>query len=338
MQANRICKVAAVQADPVHLDLEATLTKMESLIAEASSNGADLIVFPETFLSAYPAWVPDIYNDKTEEHARYIGRPWFEYWNDYVESSVSPLSDPIRRLCAAALRADAYVVFGMNEKSTGDDGQVQLYNGSTVIGPDGSIIGTRRKLTPVLHEQIYHARGDERDVKLFPSEFGNIGVAHCFENFSPLYKHALASMGEQIHCALWYSLASTGPLVEAAARLHAFEAGVWVVVSVQFNSGVQEKDSSNPTPNWCSQGGSGIVSPTGEFVAGPIYGCETIVYADIDSIHRRALKAAWDPIGRDGRPDVFDFSIRRGARGLGNENVLTHPVSFEEIDAEKTQD
>lgn len=322
MDSPRSCKVAAVQADPVHLDLDATLTKMEGLIAEAAGNGANLIVFPETFLAAYPAWVPDIYNDSAEEHERYIGRPWYAYWNDYVEAAVAVPSEATARIARAAAAANAYVVTGINERSTASDEQVQLYNGSVVFGPDGSIIGKRRKLTPVVHEQIYHARGDERDVKLFPTEFGKIGVAHCFENFSPLYKHALASMGEQIHCALWYSLASTGPLVEAAARLHAIESGAWVVVAAQYNTGAPEKDSAQPGPNWCSQGGSVIVSPAGEFVAGPVYGEETILYADVDPSVRRAIKAAWDPIGREGRPDVFDFSVRRGARGMVSDSPV----------------
>jgi predicted amidohydrolase len=141
-------------------------------------------------------------------------------------------------------------------------------------------------------------------------------------------------MGEQIHCALWYSLASTGPLVEAAARLHAIESGAWVVVAVQYNAGAQEKDSANLEPNWRSQGGSVIVSPAGEYVAGPIYGEETILYADIDPAARRAMKAVWDPIGREGRPDVFDFSIRRGAKGMSSESPLEIPIQLPEADRE----
>lgn len=337
MDIPRSCKVAAVQSEPVNLDLMATLTKMESLIAAAASNGANLIVFPETFLSSYPAWVPDIYNDQGVEHARYIGRPWMEYWNDFIDSAVTVPSDVTARIGRAAAAANAYVVIGINERSTSTDEQVQLFNGSVVIGPDGSIIGKRRKLTPVVHEQIYHGRGDERDVKLFQTEFGKIGVAHCFENFSPLYKHALASMGEQIHCALWYSLQSTGPLVEAAARLHAIESGAWVVVAAQYNAGIQEKDSADPGPNWCSQGGSVIVSPAGEFVAGPIYGEETILYAEINTTVRRAIKAAWDPTGRDARPDVFDFSIRRGAKGSTSDSPTEDPIPLQPADSSESR-
>jgi nitrilase len=53
-------KVAAVQAAPVFLDLEARVAKVLALIEEAAANGARLVVFPEAFLPAWPAWVDEV--------------------------------------------------------------------------------------------------------------------------------------------------------------------------------------------------------------------------------------------------------------------------------------
>src|SRR3972149_11941392 len=51
-------KVACVQAEPVVFDREATIEKLATLAAEAAGEGAELVVFPETFVSVYPssAW------------------------------------------------------------------------------------------------------------------------------------------------------------------------------------------------------------------------------------------------------------------------------------------
>jgi hypothetical protein len=53
MSEPRTVKVAAVQAEPVVLDREATVAKACRLIAETASNGAQLAVFPELFIPTY---------------------------------------------------------------------------------------------------------------------------------------------------------------------------------------------------------------------------------------------------------------------------------------------
>src|SRR5690349_23671882 len=49
--------VACVQAEPVILDRDATIEKLGRLAAEAAGNGAKLLVFPESFIPAYPSSV-----------------------------------------------------------------------------------------------------------------------------------------------------------------------------------------------------------------------------------------------------------------------------------------
>ena len=103
-------------------------------------------------------------------------------------------------------------------------------------------------------------------------------------------------------------------MVEAAARLHAMESGAWVIVSTQYNPEEVWSDGGNDRPKWRSVGGSCIASPAGEFVAGPVYGEETIVYADIDPAARRATKFAWDPVAKDGRRTSTSFGSSTRAR------------------------
>lgn len=50
-------RVAVTQAEPVWLDLEATVEKTCGLIAEAAENGAEVVTFPECWIPGYPAWI-----------------------------------------------------------------------------------------------------------------------------------------------------------------------------------------------------------------------------------------------------------------------------------------
>ncbi len=51
-------KVALIQYDTIMPDIEQNTTMAIKLIREANRNGADLVLFPECFLTAYAA--PDI--------------------------------------------------------------------------------------------------------------------------------------------------------------------------------------------------------------------------------------------------------------------------------------
>jgi nitrilase len=57
LEALEMSKIAVVQTPPVLLDREKTLEKAVTLVGEAAAEGADLVVFPETFIPGYPSWM-----------------------------------------------------------------------------------------------------------------------------------------------------------------------------------------------------------------------------------------------------------------------------------------
>jgi predicted amidohydrolase len=305
---------AAVQATPVYLDKKATTEKACRLIREAGSQGAKLVVFPELFIAMYPLWVPDVFNSDPQEAERYIGRSWYEHWSDYIDEAVEVPGPETAQLGEAAREAEATVVIGVNERDPVFGSGGKLYNTAVVIGPDGALVGRRRKLTPVVHELLYHARGDGSDVRVFDTTIGTLGIGQCFEHLYPPYRYALGARGEQVHCALWYAVSAISHLVDASARQHAMEMGTWVVVSVSYDPEDPAPGPYGDRPAWRSAGGSGIISPWGQYVAGPVYGEETIVCGEVDLNAIRGIKAAFDSTGKDARPDLFDLRVASQAR------------------------
>ncbi len=305
-------KAAAVQAAPVFLDKKATIDKACSLIDEASRNGAQLIVFPEAYIPTYPYWYP-------EGHALW-GR-WVYSWRDLLRNSVEIPSQDTEVLCQAARKAGACVVMGLNERDSLSQGTI--YNTMLFIDRDGTILGSHRKLMPTSHERVFWGRGDGSGLNVFQTHLGRISGLICAEHFMVLPKYALFAQGEQIHCSVWPGApggqgGGLKPSIDAACRCLALEGGVFVIISNGFTT---EKDIPDDFPykknmEFTAFGGSGIVGPRGNYVAGPVYDQETIVYGQIDMGEIDLAKCALDMVGHYARPDVLSLNL--------NKEPLTH--------------
>lgn len=301
-----IVRAAAIQSEPVVLDLSATVEKACDLIREASAGGAGLIVFPEAFITTYVSgavWGKGL-ADISSARAK---RAWSRLW----QNSVDIPGDVTDTLCRAARDADAVVVMGLHERGRNEG---TLYNTLLFIGSDGEILGKHRKLMPTNHERMVWGRGDGSTLRVYDTPAGRIGGLICWENWMPLARYALYSQGEQIHVA---PTADDRELFVVNARNTAAEGGVFVVSVCQIL-----RKSSHPAdfelqpeldaaPEFLQEGGSAIVAPDGEVLAGPLWKEEGILYADLDLNRIVELRQRFDVVGHYARPDVLRLQLNR---------------------------
>lgn len=304
MDSKRTVRVAVVQAAPVAFDLERTLEKTERLIADAGACGAELAVLPEAFISAYPrgASFGAVIGNRTRD-----GRDWYRrYW----ESSIDVPGPAVDRLGAAARAAGLYLVIGVIEREGGT-----LYCTVLFFGPDGAYLGKHRKLMPTASERLVWGYGDGSTLPVFQTEIGRIGAVICWENYMPLLRMTMYGKGIQIYCA---PTADGRDSWLATMRHVACEGRCFVLSCNQFSRRsdypIDYDNEFGDDPNTVmSRGGSCIVNPMGDIVAGPDYDGETTLIADIDLAEIAHGKFDMDVVGHYSRPDVFRLIVNEGA-------------------------
>ena len=300
-------RVAAVQAAPVFLDREASVAKACRLIAEAGANGAQLAVFPETWLPGYPVWL-----DVAPGAALWDHQPAKDAFVRLVANAVEVPGPTTDALAAAASEAGCAVVIGINERERGRPSGT-LYNTIVYLGADGRLIGKHRKLMPTYTERLVWGQGDGSTLGVFDTPLGRVGGLVCWEHWMPLARHAMHVAGEQIHAALW-------PTVEdihlVASRHYAFEGRCFVIAvgSVLRRDQVPEdlmilRSVVGDSDADLLAGGSVIIGPDGHCLAGPLGTEEAILYADLDLGRIPAEHLTFDAVGHYGRPDVFTLTV-----------------------------
>jgi nitrilase len=290
---------AVVQAAPVAFELGATLDKTERLIAEAAGRGARLAVFPEAFVSCYPHGLSfgTVVGERTVE-----GRELFRrYW----ESSVDIPGQAIDRLAAAAVEHRMHLVVGVIERDAGT-----LYCTATFFSPDG-YLGKHRKLMPTAAERLVWGFGDGSTMPVFETELGRLGAVICWENRMPLLRMAMYAKGIEIYCA---PTADGRETWIPTVRHIALEGRCFVLSCNQF---ARRKDFpadldgelGTEPDRIINAGGSCIVSPLGQMLAGPDYDGEGILTAEIDLAELPRARFDFDPVGHYARPDIFQLVV-----------------------------
>jgi aliphatic nitrilase len=304
-------KAAAVQAAPVFLDREATLDKALALIAEAARAGATLIAFPEVFLPGYPYWIRLENPFKTA--------PSFVA---LLKNAVEVPSPTTERLCRAARQAGVYVVMGLNERPTHTLGT--LYNTNLVIGPEGTVLLTHRKLMPTYAEKLVWGWGDGSTLCVLDTALGKLGTLICGENAHPLARFALLAQGEQIHVSNYPALPGgdlggydLGREIELRGAMHAFEGKVFHlvvsgVIDARTVATVADTDEKRRIMAGPPMSFTGIFAPGGRLCSSTVPpGEEGIVYADCDLAAIIAPKLRHDVAGHSNRCDVLSLHLNR---------------------------
>ncbi len=291
-------KVACVQAEPVIFERDATIGKVATLCAEAAGEGAKLVVFPETFIPVYPS----------SRWARH-----FAGWDDgdakalfarLARESLEIPSEASERIGSIARDNGVWLAVGANELERGT-----IYNALLLYGPDGTLALRRRKLMPTNHERLVWGVGTGDGLTVVPTPIGKLGGLICWENFMPLARFALYDAGVEIYLA---PTADDTDTWHETIRHIARESRAFVV-----SPSVYQRVSSYPDyvpiadgPDLLGRGGSAIVGPDGQYLAGPLWDEEGILYAELDPAQLYAERQRFDPAGHYHRPDVFTFEVR----------------------------
>jgi nitrilase len=306
-------RVAAIQATPVMLDLEATVDKAVGLIGEAASRGAQLAVLPETFVAIYPG------NGWGRRAAAFSG--FDELWERLWSSSVDVPGPVVDRLVAACAENGVHCAIGVNERESERPGS--LYNTVLLLGPEG-LLWKHRKLMPTMQERLFHGVGAGDDLDVTPTPLGRIGGLICWENRMPLARYAVYQGGPQIWVA---PTADDSDGWLATVRHIAIESGAYVVSVPQYiPRSAFPDDFPVPLPDGevFGNGGAAVIEPTaGEVIAGPLYGEEGMLLADCDLRRGLHAKRWFDAVGHYSREDVLP-TVRPGAAADdGAERSLT---------------
>jgi nitrilase len=298
-QPNRV-RAAVVQAAPVLFDTPQSLQKLADLTADAAHQRAELVVFPEAFVGGYP---------KGHDFGVSVGVRTPEGRDEFrrlCESAVAVPGPATEFLGAVARDRGVHLVVGVVERDGGT-----LYCTALIFGPNGTLLGKHRKLMPTAMERVIWGSGDGSTLPVVPTNLGKLGTVICWENYMPLLRTALYAKGVELYCAVTVDDRETWiPTV----RHIALEGRCFVLSACQF---LRRADlpADYPTGRFPAtqdvviRGGSCVVGPLGELLAGPVYGEECVLTADLDRADLARAKFDFDVVGHYARPDVFRLHV-----------------------------
>src|SRR6266436_6353973 len=276
-------KVAIVQAAPVFMNLEASLARAIAYIGEAAKKGAQLVVFGETWLPGYPAWL------------------------DYCPGAALWDHEPTKEVFGE-LRRNSLSIPGREGPGNGT-----LYNTLLTFGSDGVLLSHHRKLIPTYTERIVWGQGDGGGLKAVNTSVGRIGGLICWEHWMPLARQVLHDSGEHIHIAVWPTVHE---MHQIASRHYAFE-GRCFVLAAGLLMRARDLPAQLPIASELSdkpdqlllRGGSAITGPDGRYVVEPLFDEERIIFAELDLKAIDKERMTLDVTGHYRRPDLFDLRI-----------------------------
>lgn len=295
-------RAALVQAASVGFDAAASIEKAGEWMGRCAAAGAQLAVFPEAFIGGYPrgSAFGAVVGSRSDE-----GREWFRR---YAAGAIAVPGGETARLGELAREHRLYVVMGVIER-----GGSTLYCTVLFFAPDGTLLAKHRKLMPTAAERLVWGCGDGSTMPVLETPIGRLGAAICWENYMPTYRMHLYSRGVELYCA---PTADARDTWQSTVRHIAVEGRCFVLSANQY---VQRADLPADFPvelegDVLSRGGSVIVDPLGNVLAGPDFAGETLLIADLDLEAIPRARFDFDVVGHYARPDVFRLTVDTEAK------------------------
>jgi nitrilase len=299
--AHKKVKVGVVQATPALFDIDKTVQIVISWIHQGAREGCELLLFPESFIPCYPRGFNfDLTIGRRTDKSR---NQWLDYWENSLETS----SEYMAQISEAIKKAELFVALGVTEKeSTGGS----LHCSLLYFDKQGNLVGKHRKLKPTGLERCIWAESDGSTLVSFDTEIGKVGGLICWENYMPLARMAMYQQGVEIYLA---PTADSRESWQSTMQHIALEGRCFVLAANQFvrKSDYPEKylvDLKEEAEVMCS-GGSVIISPMGEVLAGPLWNQEGLLTAHLDFSVLAKSKLDFDVVGHYSRNDVFKFEV-----------------------------
>lgn len=314
---DRMLRVAAVQASYVLMDSGATIEKVAKLTADAATNGATLVVFPEAFVPGSPLWIG----------SRRIWDGDADWYRLLVENAVVLGGASCNRLGEIARENDVWLVIGVQER---EPHGTSIYNTTLYFSPEGQLVQHHRKLVPTGPERTVWTPGDGSTLAVVQAGEARIGGLTCWENYMPLARFYLYSQGVEVWLAptLAAGDAWISTMQHIACENRMFVIGVNPVLHLDaIRADFPGRDELvaaylESNREWADEGNTVIVNPRGVTVAGPIREREETLYADLDLGIVASERRRMDPTGHYNRPDVFQLLVDTRSRSAVQEATL----------------
>ncbi|MEO1252994.1 MAG: carbon-nitrogen hydrolase family protein [Pseudomonadota bacterium] len=303
-------RACVVQAGSTLFDTPATMAKLEALLGQAAAGDATFCVFPEAFIGGYPKGVHfgAPVGSRSPE-----GRDLFRR---YFENAISVPGDETDRIAQLAKANGVNIVVGVIERASCDEGGGSLFCTALFFSNKGKLVGKRRKLMPTAAERVIWSQGDGSTLSAVDFDVARTGALICWENFMPMARMSQYAQGIEILCA---------PTVDdrdnwsALMRVAALEGRCFVLSANQYmrrdNAPADYRPIQGDAPDTVLiNGGSMIVSPLGEVLAGPVFGEETLLFADLDPADIARGKMDFDVAGHYARADIFRLEIDKRSK------------------------
>ncbi len=300
-------KIGIAQYSPVHMNLGATLKKVEQIF-QSLEDDVDLIVFGETWLSGYPGWL-----DSCRDVGLWDHEPMKEVYLKFRQNSVKVPGAEVKVLADLAKKYNTGICIGVNEKVEEGTGNGTIYNSLLTINENGELVNHHRKLMPTFTEKLVYGTGDGNGLKSVDVKGIKVGGLICWEHWMPLARQTMHNAGEILHVAAWPRVHE---MLGIASRHYAFEGRCFVVAVGQImkvsdipkNLDIPDNLRANPD-ELLLNGGSCLIGPDGKFIVEPIFDKETIIYATINPEDVYKERMTLDTSGHYQRKDVFSFEV-----------------------------